>query len=126
MLSDLSVTTMTGAIVLVVLGALMMWVARSVQAGSLPLGGRLCIRTKATRTSREALLAGNQAAAPFLGRYGVIVLGCAVLGFLLAFVSDVAALGLYVIGLIFLALAYVVCTRKTDAAAGAVVVPTEA
>lgn len=117
MLSDLSVTVMIGAVALLLVVAVMVWMARGAQAGRLPLGGKVGLRTKATRRSPEAYLAGNRAAAPFVERYAVIVGALTGLSFLLTFVSDIAAAVVYVLALLFLALGVKVAFAKADAGA---------
>lgn len=119
MLSDLSVATMVGALALCVIAGVMAWVARGAQAGRLPLGGRLAVRTRATSASREALVEGNRAAAPFLLRYAVILALLALPVMLLGFVSDVAALAVHLVALVVLGLAAVVSVRKADEGAAA-------
>lgn len=117
MLTDLAATVMMGAVALLVIGAVMVWVARTILGGSLPFGGRLALRPSSAQGSPAALLAANQAAAPFLQRYGVIVIVCAVLVILLGLVSAAAALVVHVVAIVFLVLAALVCRRKADAAA---------
>lgn len=116
MLSDLSVTAIMGACALLVIAGIMTWVARGARAGRLPFGGRVAIRTSRTSASREALLAGNRGAAPYLQRYAVILAVLAPVVIALGFISDIAALGVHIVALVFLVLAAVVSVRKADAA----------
>lgn len=116
MFSDLAVTALLGACVLLVVAGVMVWAGRRIEVGVLPLGGRLAIRTQAARASAGGLLGANQAAAPFMQRYGTIVAGLAVLVVLLTFVSDVAAVVVHLLAVLILALGLFVCVKKAGGA----------
>lgn len=128
MLSDLASTMLIASVALLLIAGALVWVGRGWAAGAPPLRGKLGVRPTQARGSRDAYVAGNSAAAVFMVRYGLIVAALVVLVVLLAFVSDVAALVLYLVALIFLGLGAFVCVRKAGAAAGLVTVnpPSEA
>lgn len=118
MITDLAVTAMMGACVLLAIAGATAWVARSVMAGSLPLGGKLALRPRNVARSPEALLDANRAAAPFMSHYALIVGVLALLVLLLALFSDVLAVIVHLVAIAMLCLGAWVCWTKAQRAAG--------
>lgn len=120
MLSDLAFSLLIGAIALLVVGGLLLWVGQQAESGKLRRGF-IGIPTAKVRHSDEAWALGHDAAAPFLKRYGVIVAGLSALVILFSFVSDILALIVYILDIAFLVLGCMVFIRKANDAAGVAV-----
>ena len=114
MQSDLAITVTVGAIALALIAALLWWVGRATSAETLSWEKKLGIWSKSTRASEDAFKAGHAAAAPFMRRYALICAVFAALTIVLAFVSDIAAVVVYALGLIFFALGVMVIRRKAN------------
>ena len=116
MTSDLAVTITVGALALALVAALLWWVGRASSSATLSWEKKLGIWNKSTRESEEKFQAGHQAARPFMLRYAVILAVFAALTILLAFISDVAATIVYILGLAFLGMGVMVIRRKANGA----------
>lgn len=114
MITDLAVTAMIGACVLLAIAGVAAWVGRSIMAGSLPLGGKLALRPRSVARSPEALLDANRAAAPFIGHYALIVGVLAALVIVLAPFSDVLAVVLHLVAIAMVCLGAWVCWTKVQ------------
>lgn len=119
MFSDLAATVFMGACALAVIAGFLLWLGRASASDRVAPNSFYGVRIAATRVSESAWRAGHRAAAPFMERYGVIVLACAALVILLTFVSDIAALIVHIIGVIFLGLGSWVIVAKADRGARA-------
>ncbi len=108
------------SLALLLLGALLGWLARAAASDALRRNGAAGIRTRATMASDAAWFAGHRAAAPTVRNAAWAAAACAAWGAGLAVVSLMLSAAMLGVGYVVVITLLVTAARRASAAADAV------